>query len=242
MIDAHCHLDIEGQLFELLTANSIPATINCQTTKEWLTNKQLVSHFPFLSLSAGIHPWDADQMSFSEFLPILEEASIIGEIGMDNEWTSVPLTTQEMIFRKQLAFASEHNKPVILHTKGMEKQIANVIQEYPNTYLVHWYSSLDYLENYLELDTYFTVGPSLMTDPAVQQVIEQVPLERLLFESDGLEALAWAKEVTNEQVDYLSIQQKNLEQFALLKDISYKELVSQLKMNYSQWINKKERN
>ena len=58
--------------------------------------------------------------------------------------------------------------------------------------LVHWYSCEDYLFDYLDQDCYFTIGPDHETNPAVQAVLRHVPLNRILTETDGLDAVAWA--------------------------------------------------
>lgn len=149
---------------------------------------------PFFSLSCGLHPWNADQLSFSELLPFLRQAPVIGEIGMDSVWCQVPLSLQETQFRRQLAFACGEKKPVILHTKGQEKRIASIIKEYRNQYLVHWYSSNEPPNAYLELDCYFSIGPDVFWNPAVQQLAGLVPENRLLLETDGLSAVQWAYE------------------------------------------------
>ena len=113
---------------------------------------------------------------------------------MDSVWCQVPLKIQEEKFRQQLELAEKAGKPVILHTKGQEKQVASIIRQYPNRYLVHWYSCEDYLEEYLDLDCWFSVGPDVWWNPAVQKVAGVVPLDRLLVETDGLAAVRWAME------------------------------------------------
>ena len=48
-----------------------------------------------------------------------------------------PLDIQEAVFREQLALARSLDKPVILHTKGQEKEVAGILKEYPNTCLLY---------------------------------------------------------------------------------------------------------
>ena len=76
----------------------------------------------------GLHPWKADQISFLAMEPWLLKASVIGEIGLDSVWCSVPLSVQEKAFCAQLELASAMKKPVVLHTKGQEKHIARLIR------------------------------------------------------------------------------------------------------------------
>lgn len=144
--------------------------------------------------TCGIHPWHAHQYKLEMMLPWMMKCPIIGEIGMDSVWCSVPLTIQEEQFRLQLDLACRLKKPVILHTKGPERQIAEIIRDYPNQYLVHWYSCEHSLEYYLDLDCYFSVGPDVWWNPAVRHVAQTVPLTRILTETDGLNAVKWAEE------------------------------------------------
>lgn len=236
MIDAHCHLDEKNHLLKIFVENNIPATINCQNKKEWERNLILTKSYNYLSLSAGIHPWDSDKLTFESFESVLKKAPIIGEIGLDSEWTEIPLEQQKQVFIKQLEFAIANKKPVILHTKGQEMEIAKIIKNYPNNYLVHWYSTTEGLEEFIQLGCYFTIGPSVKTDLAVQNVVTSVPSNRLLFESDGLDALTWATGKRATIRNYLDIQNDNLEFIANLKESSTSGIVAKLADNYTKWI------
>lgn len=189
-IDAHVHVS-NDVFMKFLVEQNIEAIINVSTLEEYEYIKPYL-YYKNIHYSAGIHPWSADKVSWETIEPILNECKMIGEIGMDNVWCKLSLEKQKEVFVRQLEYASKTKKSVILHTKGQEKEILECIRKYPNTYLVHWYSCMEYLEDYMNLGCYFTVGPDL-NDPAVQQVVEKVDLNHLLIESDGLSAIAWAK-------------------------------------------------
>ncbi len=146
--DAHCHLDGSQSLALLQQEHTILTIINCDSPEEWEKNRRLATSKNQV-LSYGIHPWKADSYTFAHVELFLKKARIIGEIGLDNIWTNVPLSTQKRVFEQQLAFAAINKKPVVLHTKGCEKEILSYIQAYPNHYLIHWYSSLDYQQDIL---------------------------------------------------------------------------------------------
>ena len=44
------------------------------------------------------------------------------------------------------------------------------------------------------MDSYFTIGPGVFNDPAVRETARRAPKGRLLVETDGLNAVAWAFE------------------------------------------------
>jgi TatD DNase family protein len=125
--------------------------------------------------------------------PYLNKCSVIGEIGMDSCWAKVPLDIQARAFVAQLDIAQKRNVPVILHTKGQEREIASVISNYSIPFLVHWYSSDQHLDLFLKKDCYFTVGPAIDVESAVREVARRVPLDRLLIETDGIAGIEWLR-------------------------------------------------
>ena len=142
----------------------------------------------------GLHPWHSAEWSVQEMIPYMETGRVVGEIGMDSIWCDVPLKHQQEVFEKQLLFAFERKKPVVLHTKDQERQIAELIRQYKNRYLVHWYSADHDLERYLDLDCFFSIGPDVIWNPVVQEVARNVREDRILVETDGMEAVRWAFE------------------------------------------------
>ena len=223
MIDAHVH--VTGELLPYL--RDVQCIANADSPEEYRFLKS--SGLPVIS--AGIHPWKADVTDWSAMEPILRAVPVIGEIGLDCVWCDVDMDVQRKAFRRQLALAAQLGKPVILHTKGMEREILDTIRQYPNRYLVHWYSCEEYLQEYIELGCWFTVGPDVR-----RNVAQQVPIDRLLIESDGLEAIAWAKgqEVPGE--DYSMIMREILHETAALRNIDPNELLRQMEENLKSFL------
>lgn len=182
-------------------------------------------------ISAGIHPWKADVTPWNEMQPILREVPVIGEIGLDSEWCSVALDVQLTVFRRQLELAMELQKPVILHTKGMEREILETVRQYPNRYLVHWYACGEHLREYISLGCWFTVGPDVRMDQDVEQLARTVPLEKLLIESDGVEGVAWGQNCSLTAAEYLLAMQRHLETVAALRGVDAEALLRQMQRN-----------
>lgn len=190
LCDAHTHFvsekDIEERLQHQITS------LVCNSTIDEITSF-LERNLPsFFIPTCGVHPWSADRMAVKEIEPFLRKVPVIGEIGMDHIWCDVPLDIQQKVFEEQLALACELKKPVILHTKGQEKEIAAIIKNYPNRYLIHWYSCDHFLEDYIEQNCYFSIGPDVWWNPSTRNVARNVPSDRILTETDGLNAVQWA--------------------------------------------------
>lgn len=188
IFDAHTHLQPGNSAgfedFYQLAAASTPS--------ECAFLENAAGRDSTLYYACGVHPWRSDTVSVKELLPWFGKASAVGEIGMDRVWCQVELSVQRTVFQQQLQWAGTLKKPVILHTKGCEKEVLEEISGFSHPILVHWYSCESYLEDYLDLGCFFTVGPDLFQNPAVRTVAEKVPLEKLMVESDGIEGLSWA--------------------------------------------------
>lgn len=187
LIDAHAHF--KGS--EELPARRGVRTLYCGTHPDTAA-QALALRGEDAPVSCGLHPWYADRFRVEDLLPFIRESDALGEIGLDSVWTDVDMERQRAAFEAQLRLAAELELPVVLHTKGMEAEIARALFPYPLRKLVHWYSDMDHLDAYLAQDCYFTIGPDFAHNPAVRQVLQRAPLDRVLTETDGLDALAWA--------------------------------------------------
>ncbi len=180
LLDMHAHLfciteknknETDGSLLRAMAEREI--ALRCEmgvvtflssgTPWEWEFVRQFAS-WESLLFSFGIHPWYAEQFA-AEPLELTEAyrmCDAVGEIGMDCVWCEIPLLVQRKVFERQLQIAADLKKPVILHTKGMEPEISDMIRGFPEPVCVHWYSGdLKSLEAFLKQDCYFTLGPDL---------------------------------------------------------------------------------
>ena len=194
--------------------------------------------YPVLSLGLALCPWKADVTAWETMEPILREAPVIGEIGLDSEWCTVDMDIQRQVFRRQLALAAQLGKPVILHTKGMEREIVDTIRQFPNRYLVHWYACEKYLHVYIDLGCWFTVGPDVLSERSVETLAKTVPLHRLLIESDGVDGIGWGQNLTLKAREYLGAMERHLQTVATLRNLCATELLSQMEENLETFLYK----
>lgn len=187
IFDAHTHIGEsyprEKGFYQLATAS---------TPEDCARLNGLVKHDSQLFFACGLHPWHSADVSVEALLPWFSSCSAIGEIGMDSVWCQVDLEVQRRAFRTQLQLAEDHKKPIVLHTKGCEREVLEEISCVSQNILVHWYSSNHYLSEYIQKGCYFSVGPDLLQNQAVQAVVESVPIDKLVLESDGTDGISWA--------------------------------------------------
>lgn len=257
MIDMHAHLscltdektgDIirRDQLAEaeldLRKKNGIFTCFSTGNPEEW----KYMQSFRFrreIRVSFGIHPWYADRYTLEECQEYLEQCDFIGEIGMDSVWCQVPLPLQQKMLEGQLQAAADWKKPVILHTKGQEERIADLIRGFPGKVCVHWYSGSERgFEKFLEQDCYFTLGPdtaSLCRQKMSlnQRMVEEIPASRLFVETDGISAVAWARGTERLSIEEIPVVlRENLTYAAGIKGWSPAALAQQMQGNLESFL------
>ncbi len=200
-----------------------------------------------LHVSFGIHPWHSDSYDPEEWMECFRACDAVGEIGMDSVWCEVPLLTQEEVFRRQLEIAETLGKPVILHTKGQEQTIAELVRGFTGKICVHWYSGdIKTFEKFLEQGCYFTLGPDFAANclasgplppdraPAelYRHMLRRIPDDRIFLETDGVSAVAWA--CGKERWDIREVPlvlRKNMEFLAEARGVSLEAMQAQIRRN-----------
>lgn len=234
IIDAHLHItekDVENQILACMEKKNILGLVAGTNPEDCHRIHELAQRCNRIIPTFGLHPWYADKASLKDMEPYLTACTVIGEIGLDSVWCDVDLNVQRKIFVAQLDLAEERGCPVMLHTKGQEKEIARIIADYTVPVIVHWYSSETFLDKYLERDCYFTVGPDVHINPAVQQIVREASLNRLFVESDGLTAVEWAtgKAITPQELP--SILSASMNFIAGAKNVDLETVRAQMEEN-----------
>ena len=93
---------------------------------------------------------------------------------------------------------------------------------------------MDYVKEYDEVVSYFTIGPSIGKEEEVTHLVKQVSIDKLLMESDGIEAVKWAIDSDN----YIAALKNEITQVAQLKNKTHSEVKSILDQNFSKLIKK----
>ena len=190
--DAHAHAGSENEMAMRIKLG-IRTMLSCGNPAQAKAAKTLCEASPVFTITAGVHPWYADNTQLSDMLPYIERAALVGEIGLDTVWCTTPMQAQRRAFAAQLDWAAAHGKGVVLHTKGMEEEIARMTERFPHPVIVHWYSGeMDALHRFLAQGCYLTIGPDVAVNPSVQAAARLVPDDRILFETAGMEAVRWA--------------------------------------------------
>ncbi len=141
----------------------------------------------------GVHPWDMGknevELYINKLQKLLQEKAItaVGEIGIDRT-IDFPLDSQQELFRKQHKLAEQYNLPVIIHCVkawsdllSLRKMIGNGLP-----WIFHGYNgNLITATQLINCNCYLSFGYSILKNEKVQQVLTQVPLNRIFLETDN---------------------------------------------------------
>src|SRR2546426_9627194 len=88
---------------------------------------------PGLSAPAGLHPhearhWSAAAAARLRDLLALPEVVALGETGLDYHYDHSPRDAQRRAFEAQLALAGEVRKPVVVHAREADDDVATMLR------------------------------------------------------------------------------------------------------------------
>ena len=136
--------------------------------------------------SVGVHPWQADVKSLSEIIPSLhhQNCRAIGEVGLDR-LKGPSMEIQHAMLLAQLALANELQKPVIFHLVRAWDEFYSLVKSQQQTpWIIHGFNSPKQFPRLLQTKVIFSLGPASLQNPHMRSILTQIPLNRVLFETD----------------------------------------------------------
>ena len=193
-IDAHFHLDLwknPEELVNEIESHGVYTIAVTNSPSVFDFTQKLATKKKYIRAAIGLHPELVEQRA-SELPLLLNKIHLtryVGEIGLDYSRNAIKSKlTQKEVFMKIIdKCAQDSNKIITLHSRRAEEDVINIIGDnYPGITILHWYSgSLKYLKQALNFGFYFSINHQMTVSQAGRRIIEHIPLERLLTESDG---------------------------------------------------------
>ena len=146
--------------------------------------------FQQIRQALGLHPLMAKhhKKERERFRQMLSRTSYIGEVGLDysregQDTKDVQLQSLRFVFNQ----IQDRPRFVSLHSRGAECPVLELLEEFGIQCAVfHWYSgSLTNLEDVVQSGHYFSVNPAMTRSKKGRKIIDRIPLDRVLTESDG---------------------------------------------------------
>jgi TatD DNase family protein len=204
LVDSHCHLDFPEFAPEIaqVVARAEAAGVGiCVTIGTKLAGaervREIATEFPGVFCSVGIHPHEAAAETLASEAPLLELASHrkvvgIGETGLDYYYEHSPREAQIANFRAHIRAARDLGLPLIVHTRDAEDDTIAILREEMEegafAGLIHCFTGTAQLaQAALDMGLYISASGILTFKKAdaLRDVLRDVPLERLLVETDA---------------------------------------------------------
>lgn len=205
LVDSHCHLDRvaldqdEGRFDQFVrrTLDSGIGHMLCVSIdlESWPAMVSLVESYPEISISVGVHPNDRERREpeVDELLELATTPKVvaIGETGLDYFHGEGDLDWQRDRFRRHIRAAVAANKPLIIHTRQARADTIDIMREEGATTaggVMHCFTEdWPMARQALEMDFYISFSGIITFNNAadLREVVKQVPLERLLIETDS---------------------------------------------------------
>lgn len=195
MIDLHCHLDLYPDPSSVVRESSrrgIFVLSVTTTPAAWTGTRALAVGHDRIRTALGLHPQLAGQRKgeLTQFDQLLPETRYVGEIGLDGSPECLPhWADQVKVFEHVLAACSSVGGRIMsIHSRRAETEVLARLDSHPQsgTAVLHWFSgSLRNLEHAIALGCWFSVGPQMLCSKKGRSLVEAMPRDRVLTESDG---------------------------------------------------------
>ena len=201
IFDSHAHYDDEDfnedreQVIKEIQEAGVIGVLNCGSTIEGARmSLKLADQHEMFYAAVGIHPEHADILDdkiLDEIKAMAQHHKVkaIGEIGLDYYWDeNPPREVQQEAFRRQMALAEELGLPVVIHDRDAHEDTLSIIKEFPKVKgVVHCFSgSVEFAKQCLKEGYYIGITGVVTFKNAkkIVEVIKEIPLDRLLVETD----------------------------------------------------------
>ena len=203
-VDTHCHLDwnsfdadreaVIDRAAQAGVMRMITIGVDVPSSRRAV---EIADQHQAVYAAVGVHPNDCaefDAAVLADIRALAQHPKVvaIGEIGLDYYWHKVDHDVQARAFRAQLELAAELRKPVIIHSREAAPDVMAILEEFATQ--AHCTGTLhSYFDDLAIAQRAFAIGFYIgVTGPITfkkaereREIIQQVPLERVLIETDA---------------------------------------------------------
>ncbi len=205
LIDSHAHIqgkEYAGEIdavIERARAAGVETIIAVGGAGDMSSNRDavaLAAMFEDVYATVGMHPHDAKDVGADELKTLGELASspkvvAVGETGLDFYYNHSPHEMQRRVFCQFIHMARATQLPIVVHERDAAKEVADLLRDEGAGKLrgvIHCFTgNYEAACAYLDLGFYlsFTGIITFKNAEPLRQVMRQVPLERILVETDS---------------------------------------------------------
>lgn len=201
-VDSHCHINFPGlgdQIDDVLSAMKLNGVSHALCVSVNLPDfpqvRALAERHENVFASVGVHPdYEGEQEpSVDELIKLADHPKVvaIGETGLDYYRLTGDLEWQRERFRMHIRAAKNCAKPLIIHTREAAADTLRVMGEegadQPGGVMHCFTESWEVAQRAMEMNFYISFSGivTFKSATALKEVAKNVPLERMLIETDS---------------------------------------------------------
>jgi TatD DNase family protein len=193
MIDVHCHIDQFRNPLEIAKRAEDVGIITIAVTSlpdHFKLGYPHLSDFKRVRLALGYHPMFVGDKRFDErlFKALALKTSYIGEIGLDFSDKAQSKKQQQInTLRKIFKIINDRSRFISVHSRRAESDLLDLLYDYKiENAVFHWYSGpLTLIDKVISAGHYFSINPLMIKSKKGQKIIDRIPPDRILTETDG---------------------------------------------------------
>ena len=254
IVDSHCHLDkldfdkldtdLDGVLRQARERDVEHFLCVNVTLDKFPQMLETIAPYSDVSASCGVHPLDQkDALNIDQLrqLAASDKVVAVGETGLDYYYSAETKPVQLESFVGHIDVANELDKPLIIHTRDAREDTINLMREHHAERcggVLHCFTEdYDMAKKAMDLGFYISISGIVTFRNAEQlrDVVKQIPLDRLLIETDSPYLAPVPHRGKTNQPAYV----QDVAYFiAELKGISYRELATATTDNFYRLFNR----
>jgi len=195
MIDFHSHLDLYPNALQLLpevAKRNIFTLVVTTSPRAWQTTSRVFDSYDNIKVALGMHPEIVEHKAseIEMLVSSISKAKFIGEVGLDGSQSfRKSLLLQESVLNKVLAECERQGGRIIsIHSRGASSRVLDLLEKYPlaGKPILHWFSgTILEIRRAVAIGCWFSVGPSMMLGKKGRDLIREMPIDKILPETDG---------------------------------------------------------
>lgn len=195
MIDFHCHLDLypDAQtLVDQVATRNLFTLVVTTSPRAWRATSRVFAGRDNIKVALGMHPEIVCEKSSERGLLIssVAETCFIGEIGLDGSpQHQRTKDLQESIFTDVLVECERHGGRILsIHSRNAACRALDLIERHCQTSIpvLHWFSgTVEETRRAVTMRCWFSVGPAMIRGAKGRRILEELPTNRILPETDG---------------------------------------------------------
>lgn len=246
LVDSHCHLDFPelaerlDEALDLMRANDVRYALCISVTLEaYPAVLRIAEAYRHIYASVGVHPDSTDvrEPGVDELIGLARHPKVIaiGETGLDYYRLTGDLEWQRERFRTHIRAAIGSGKPLVIHTRSAAEDTLRVMREERAGEVggvMHCFTeSWDVARAALDLGFYISFSGivTFRNATALREVARQVPLDRMLVETDSPYLAPVPFRGKTNQPGYVK---HTAEEIARLRNVPFEEVARQTTRNF----------